>query len=83
MGKYDWAEIQLFIDANKGLEAIEKLTGEKPSLSLVIVGKEAREKWNATAEMTDDFYKLDIQERLYESGMATRPAPTNNQQKKG
>lgn len=73
MSKYDWAEIQLFIDANKGLEAIEKLTGEMPSLSLVIVGKEAREKWNATAKMTDDFYALPIQERLYASGMATQP----------
>lgn len=70
MGKYDWAEIQLFLDGMKGLEAIEKLTGESPT---VILNKSARTKWEQTGKMTDRFYKLDIQERLYVTGMATRP----------
>lgn len=73
MSKYNWEEIRLFNDALKGLEAIEKLTGEKPAMGMVVVNKEAREKWNSVAKMTEKFYKLDIQERLYASGMAPRP----------
>lgn len=68
MTKFDWAEISLFIDAVKGLEAIEKLTGEAPT---ILLNKDAREKWETTGKMTDEFYKLPIQERLYVTGYAT------------
>lgn len=68
MSKYDWNEISLFLDAMKGLEALEKLTGEEPT---ILLNKEAREKWVSTGKMTDAFYKLPIQERLYVTGYAS------------
>lgn len=73
MGEYNWEKIQLFNDAVKGLVAIEKLTGEKPAMAMVIVDKEARERWNEVGQMVENFYKLDMQERFYASGMAKRP----------
>lgn len=69
----DWEEIMLFNEGWRGLEAIEKLTGEKPALGMVIVKKRARDKWNAVQEKAEKFYKLPMQERLYRSGMATPP----------
>lgn len=78
MSSYNWEEIQLYRTAVDGLIAIEKLTGEKPAIGMVITEKKARDKWNATNKMVEDFYKLDIQERLYASGINKRPEPASN-----
>lgn len=73
MSKYNWEEIRLLNTALEGIEAIEKLTGEKPAIGMVITEQQARKKWNDTLEMHRLFYELPLQERLYESGMSTRP----------
>lgn len=65
-----WEEVRLFNAAVEGLNAMGELVGESPK---VILSSSAITKWEATEKMVGDFYELDIQERLYESGMATRP----------
>lgn len=69
--KYDWEKIRLYGDAHKGLDAIKKLTGKEPTIQLS--SQEAIDEWERVGKMHNEFYKLDIQERLYQSGMATRP----------
>lgn len=77
--QYNWEEIQLYNTACEGLAALEKLTGEKVSMVMTITEKAAREKWNKTAKMTEAFYALPIQERLYSSGMSKRPEGETNE----
>jgi len=54
-------------------EALNKLTDYLGEQIKIEMSQKALKKFQALEKQYDDFYKLPLQERLYESGMSKRP----------
>lgn len=65
--------IMLVGDVRKALNELCAYTGL--DYSLYIPDKKAEEVYTKLEKAYDDFYKLSVQERLYKSGMVTKPSP--------
>lgn len=62
-----WDTARLVIDARKGIDALEKLTGERPGIWFT--SDEAKSLLSAADDIHDAFFAMPIQDRLKEAGL--------------